>query len=189
MGASSEITNRNYLSPTGFKFSLQRSPGTAFFATEAGIPDIELGIAQQPSYLKDIPVPGDTIQYGDLTLKFLVDEALKNYMEIHNWIEGLGYPRDLAELARLDRSGINFGNFRNEGENIYSDGTLQILTNNLIPNFQIFFSEMFPYYLSTLTFDATVTDVQYFTAEVRFKYMIYTIQDLNGDPLYAYKPR
>jgi len=187
MGASSEITNRNYLSPTGFKFTLQRCPGASFFATEASIPDMELGVALQTTYLKDIPVPGDKIEYGDLTLKFLIDEDLKNYMEIHNWIEGLGYPRSLNELAKLDKQALNYGIYRNDGEKIYSDGTLQILTNNLVPNFQVFFRELFPYYLSTLTFDATVTDVQYMTAEVRFKYMIYTIQDLNGDPLYAYK--
>ena len=72
MGASSEITNRNYLSPTGFKFSLQRSPGPAFFATEASLPDIELGVALQTSYLKDIPVPGDKIEYGDLISSFLL---------------------------------------------------------------------------------------------------------------------
>ena len=94
----------------------------------------------------------------------------------------------MDELAKLDKQAINYGIYRNDGEKIYSDGTLQVLTNNLVPNFQVFFRELFPYYLSTLTFDATVTDVQYMTAEVRFKYMIYTIQDLNGDPLYAYKP-
>ena len=73
------------------------------------------------------------------------------------------------------------------GENIYSDATLQILSNNLVPKFQVFFNDVFPYSLSTLTFDASVTDVQYMTADVEFKYMIYSIQDLNGDSLYAYK--
>ena len=86
-------------------------------------------------------------------------------MEIHNWIEGLGYPEALPQLSKLERQAINYGIFKNDGEKIYSDGTLQVLTNNLVPNFQIFFREMFPYYLSTVTFDASVTDVQYMTAE------------------------
>ena len=83
------IDNRNFLAPTGFKFSLKRSPGVAFFCNQANIPSLDLGIATQPTYLKDIDVPGDKIQFGDLTLRFLVDEDLVNYMEIQNWIRGL----------------------------------------------------------------------------------------------------
>ena len=66
------ILNRNFLSPTGFKFALKRSPGVAFFCNQANIPSLDLGIAVQPSYLKDVDVPGDKIQFGDLTLRFLV---------------------------------------------------------------------------------------------------------------------
>ena len=78
------IENRNFLSPVGFKFALKRSPAVAFFCNEANIPSLDLGIAEQPTYLKDVPLPGDTIQFGDLSLRFLVDEDLTNYMEIQN---------------------------------------------------------------------------------------------------------
>ena len=40
-----------------------------------------------------------------------------------------------------------------------------------------------PYSLSTITFDATDTDIEYFTADVSFKYTIYTITDLENKPL------
>ena len=100
------IDNRNFLAPTGFKFSLKRSPGVAFFCNQANIPSLDLGIATQPSYLKDIDVPGDKIQFGDLTLRFLVDEDLVNYMEIQNWIRGLGYPETLQEFDRLEKEAV-----------------------------------------------------------------------------------
>ena len=109
------IENRNFLSPVGFKFGLKRSPAVAFFCNEANIPSIDLGIAEQPSYLKNIPVPGDKIQFGDLSLRFLVDEDLKNFMEVQNWMRGLGYPESLAEFADLDESGQladAFGKFK-----------------------------------------------------------------------------
>ena len=101
------IDNRNFLAPTGFKFSLKRSPGVAFFCNQANIPSLDLGIASQPSYLKDIDVPGDKIQFGDLTLRFLVDEDLVNYMEIQNWIRGLGYPESLQEFNdKLEKEAV-----------------------------------------------------------------------------------
>ncbi len=177
------IQNRNFLSPTGFKFALKRSPAAAFFCNQANIPSLDLGVAQQTSYLKDIDIPGDKIVFGDLTLRFLVDEDLFNYMEIQNWIRGLGYPEKLSQLKDLSEDGKIKSRFGQSGENIYSDATLQILSNSLIPKFQIMFKDVFPYSLSTITFDATDTDIEYFTADVSFKYTIYDMQDMAGNTL------
>jgi len=183
-GRPSQIENRNFLSPTGFKFILKRSPKVAFFCNQANIPDITLGIANQPTYLRDIPIPGDKIQFGDLNLRFLVDENLENYMELQRWMRGLGYPESVQEFRDLEASGKESGIIAPEkGQNIYSDATLQILNSNLIAKFQVFFRDVFPYSLSTVTFDATQTDVQYFTADVSFKYTMYNMTDLSGNPL------
>ena len=179
------IENRNFLAPVGFKFALKRSPKVAFFCNEANIPSMDLGVAVQPSYLKDIPTPGDKIQFGDLNLRFLVDEDLVNYMEIQNWIRGLGYPEKIKEFNDLEKTAV-LGvetKFGQSGDDIYSDATLQILSSNLVPQFQVIFSDCFPYSLSTVTFDATDTDIEYFTADVAFKYTIYRITDLENKNL------
>ena len=184
MARASQIDNRNFLSPTGFKFTLTRFPKVSFFCNEANIPDLTLGIANQPTYLKDIDIPGDKIVFGDLNLRFLVDESLENFNTIQNWIRGLGYPEKLEQFAELNNSQAYGGaRYTQRGLNIYSDATLQILTSSQLPNFQVQFKDLFPYTLSTLTFDATQTDVQYFTADVSFKYTIYNITDLSGNPL------
>ena len=177
------LTNRNFLSPVGFKFSLKRAPGVAFFCNQANIPSMDLGIAEQPSYLRNIPVPGDKIQFGDLTLRFLVDEDLVNYMELQKWIRGLGFPESMDEFRKLEGEAVLPGNFGNAGDDIYSDGTLQILSSNLVPSFQVVFNDLFPYTLSTITFDATDADIEYFTADVSFKYTIYNLTDMENNLL------
>ncbi len=177
------IDNRNFLSPVGFKFSLKRAPGVAFFCNQANIPSLDLGIAEQPTWLKNIDVPGDKIQFGDLTLRFLVDEDLVNYMELQRWIRGLGYPESMDEFRKLEGEATLPGNFGNAGDDIYSDGTLQILSSNLVPAFQVVFTDLFPYTLSTVTFDATDTDIEYFTADVSFKYTIYNLTDMENKAL------
>ena len=177
------IGNRNFLSPIGFKFSLKRSPGVAYFCNEANIPDMSLSVAEQPTYLRDIPLPGDKIDFGDLNLRFMVDEDLTNYMEIQNWIRGLGYPQSIKEYQDLEKKAYIKQTFGKRRQDIYSDGTLQILSNNLVPKFQVIFDDLFPYSLSTVTFDATDTDIEYFTAEVSFKYTLYTLTNLEGTPL------
>ena len=176
------IDNRNFLSPTGFKFGLKRSPGVAFFCNQENIPSLDLGVAEQPSYLKDIPLPGDKMQFGDLNLRFLVDEDLVNFMEIQNWMRGLGFPESLAEFNDLKNEAI-LGPMGKSTEDVYSDGTLQILSSNLVPKFQVVFNDLFPYSLSTVTFDATDTDIEYFTSDGSFKYTLYQITDLSNNPL------
>ena len=42
---------------------------------------------------------------------------------------------------------------------------------------------MFPTSLSTLEFNAGETDIEYFTANVTFKYTLYTITDVSGTTL------
>ena len=87
-----QINNRNFLSPVGFKFTLSKDPKISFFCNSARIPEISLGSAIQPVYLKDMDIPGDKLTYGDFSLRFLVDENMENYMSVHNWLTGLGYP-------------------------------------------------------------------------------------------------
>ena len=67
---ANQISNRNFLSPVGFKFLISKIPKADFFANQANIPGIDLGNAIQPTYLKDIPVPGDKLTYGDFSLRF-----------------------------------------------------------------------------------------------------------------------
>ena len=169
------LSNRNFLAPTGFKFTLKRSPAAAFFCNQANIPSMDLGVATQPTYLRDIPTPGDKIEFGDLSIRFLVDEDLVNYMELQKWIRGLGFPDSLKDFADLEKEAVIKPRFANRGDNIYSDGTLQILSSNLVAKFNVNFKDLFPVSLSTITFDATDTDVEYFTAEATFKYTIYNI--------------
>ena len=178
-----QIKNRNFLAPTGFKLVVNRSPKVAFFSNAANLPGITLGEAIQPTYLKDIPTPGDKIVFDDFTIRFLVDEDLKNYMEIQNWIRGLGYPETLQEIYDLQDEERDIDNRDRQAMDIYSDGTLTVLgsSNNAI--FKVQFSDLWPYSLTTLQFDATDTDVNFFTADVSFKYTIYNITDISGNDL------
>ena len=178
---SSPISNRNFLSPTGFLFKINRSPKVSYFCNSANIPSLDLGLSTQPTYLKDIPIPGDKLQFGDLSIEFLVDEDLGNYMEIQKWMRGLGYPDNIKEYKDLKNQKVLPDN-SNRGS-VYSDAVLQVLTSNNITNFQINFKDIFPTSLSTLVYNADETDVNYFRASVNFAYLIYNITDVRGNSL------
>ena len=166
-----QISNRNFLSTSGFKFSLSRAPKVDFFSQSANIPGINLGAAIQPTYLKDIPIPGDKLVFDDFQLRFNIDENLENYTIVQNWMRGLGYPESVYEYMDWMLSDPNNPN---QDPNV-SDGTLIIFNSNFQPSTLVKFQGMFPVSLSDIEFDATQTDVQYATASVTFKYVLYKI--------------
>ena len=179
-----QIANRNYMSPLGFKLILTKTPKVDFLCQSANIPQISMGTAIQPTYLKDIPVPGDKVLYDDLSVRFLVDEKMENYLAIHKWITGLGYPDSLGQFSQLRKDDISTDRMcGDDGDPLYfqySDATLQVLNSNYKPSVLINFKDAFPVSLSTLEFDVTTRDYNFFTASVTFKYTIFNITDPNG---------
>ena len=185
-----QIANRNYMSPVGFKLILTKTPKVDFLCQSANIPQISMGTAIQPSYLKDIPVPGDKVLYDDLSVRFLVDEKMENYLAIYKWITGLGYPENLGQYNQLKKDDIRTDASATDDADPryfeFSDATLQILNSNYRPSVLVNFKDAFPTSLSTLDFDVTTRDYNYFTAEVSFKYTIFNITDPSGNRLDNY---
>ena len=68
-------------------------------------------------------------------------------------------------------------------EDIYTRGELHIVTSSYNPAFVVDFQQLFPVALTNLQFDATITDVEYITAEVTFKHQQFFIRDKNLQPL------
>ena len=166
-----QIGNRNYLSGIGFKFNLAKYPKVDFFSNSARIPELSLAITNQPTYLKDIDIPGEKLTYGDFTLRFLVDENMENYISVYNWLKGLGFPETAQEYKDLttDKDG------QRDNKEAFCDGTLRILNSNYREVAKVKFTDLFPISLTSLDFDATNTDIQFFTAEATFKYTIYNL--------------
>ena len=121
-----QIQNRNFLSGVAFKFNLAKFPKVDFFSNSAIIPVLNLELAQQASYLKNIAVPGERLTYGDFTLRFLVDENMENYLSVYNWLTGLGFPETTNEFAEIikDKDG------QRDPKEAFCDGTLRILNSN-----------------------------------------------------------
>ena len=170
-----QINNRNFLSGIGFKFNLGKYPKVDFFCNTARIPEITLDTTVQPTYLKDIDIPGEKLSYGDLTIQFLVDENMENYRIVHNWITGLGFPETTQQFKDLISTNQFDVTQPPDLKEQFADGTLRILNSNFNEVAKVKFLDMFPVSLSSLDFDATSTDVNYFTAQATFKYTVYQL--------------
>ena len=177
-----EVSNRNFLSLVGFKFLLERCPKVDFFCNQANIPDLSLGTAIQTNYLRDIPVPGDKLMYGDLNLSFMVDEEMENYLQLYQWITALGFPESIGQFAELKSQG-NLLPEKSDNDDFHerSDATLMILNSNFNASVKVKFRDLFPVSLTGVPFTADVTDINYIMATASFKYTIFNVESLTGD--------
>ena len=73
----------DYASPTQFKFGIHQLPKVEFFSTAASIPSITLSDISVPTPFKSIPMMGDQLTYANLSVTFMVDEYLENFLSIH----------------------------------------------------------------------------------------------------------
>ena len=139
--------------------------GVDFFCQRANVPDISVPFTEVPTRFRQFPiVAGGGVTYGDLNVTFIVDEDLINWKSIWNWIRTNGVseqhmPTDTPET---------------------SSGSLAIYTSAYNMNHVVQFENMFPISLTEMSFDATNSDIEYFTATVTFKYTGYTIVDAIG---------
>jgi len=178
---SNQPTNKSFLSPLGFKFTIKKTPHINYFVQTCSMPSVTLGRVDVPSPFVKIPYAGDHIEFGEFTLTYKVDEDLKNYLEIYNWIVGLGFPDNFDQYKNVEirRNGKNTGSVdRLSGAGPYSDGTLVILSSAMNPIHEVVFEDMYPVSISELEFTTTDADVNYLTSTVSFAYRKFTINTL-----------
>ena len=167
---------------------INQLPKVQFFTTGANVPAISLGELIIPTPYKDIPLIGDKVTFENLSVSFIVDEYLENYTELHNWLIGIGFPKNRTQFSTFRSSTSNTSSGGTGGNTdigkvgnpvadkpFYSDATLSILSNKNNPIVEVRFSDMFPVSLSGLDYNQQSTDVEYLTATVDFRYKLYEI--------------
>ena len=166
--------NYNLLAPVSFKFQIRKVPTVTYFCQTANIPGVSLGEVTRATPFVDIAVPGDKVSYDDLSIAFLVDEDMANYIEMVDWIKNLGNTSDPKN---------QYGKFKNitdsgfaEKDVKVSDCSLTILTNNMNANKDIVFFDCWPTSLSELSLETVADSIEPMQATATFKYRDFEIK-------------
>ena len=159
---STQPSNPSFLSPLGFKLQIKKLPTVNYFIQSVNIPSVSLGTADAETPFVKIPFPGTKLTFGNLQVTFKVDEDMKNYMEIYDWLKGVGFPDNFAQYTNVAGAALA------SGDGVYSDISLIVMTSAMNPNMEVTFFDCFPVDLSELNFDSTSADVEYITATVSF---------------------
>lgn len=159
---TNQPTNQSFLSPLGFKLQIKKTPTLNYFVQKVTIPSVSLGTADVDTPFTKIPFPGTRLTFGNLQVTFKVDEDMKNYLEIFDWMKSMGFPDNFEQYAGIASKSIQ------SGDGIFSDITLLTLSSAMNPNMELTFFDCFPVDLSSMDMDSTLPDVDYLTATVTF---------------------
>ena len=159
--------NLNFLSQIGFKFEIARAPNFNYFIQKVFFPGVTLPTVFKPNPFVRDTVPGDQITYDSLTIEFKLDEDLRGYFELYDWITALGKPESFAQSAAI------YNRPKYDKNSVYSEGSLIILNNKMMPNVQINFYDMVPQRLSGFTLQTDANDVNYISASLELNYLLY----------------
>ena len=185
----------DYASPTQFRFGIHQLPKVEFFAVSATIPAIALSDVLVPTPFKSIPMMGDQLTFDNLTVSFIVDEHLENYLSIHEWMTAIGFPKNRKQFSEFKTNISNtpstarsaaststdIGDVKSASPNnaLFSDATLTILSNKNNPIVNVFFRDLYPVAMTALDYNQQATDVEYITASIDFAYQIYEIEAIS----------
>ena len=158
-------TNLNQLNVVSFDVSFSRLPSVQYFCQRISLPTIVLGETNEPSPFLNLPLEGDTLTFEALSLSFIVDEDLQNYISVYNWLTALGFPRDYKQFAILEEPAA-----ASKTLSKYSDLTIVLHTNKSNPNYRVKFTDCFPTSLSSIQFDATPTGMDPIVVDATYQF-------------------
>jgi hypothetical protein len=157
---STLLDQTTFVSPAGFRLVIDslKYPNAQFNIQTASIPEIAVDATTFQTPQRTIEIPGDKVRYENFETTFLVDEDLVNYTEIHDWILGMAIEPDTPNINKT------------------RDMSLLVLNSHNNISREIKFIDAYPTSLSTLDFDAKVTDIEYLVASVSFNYSYFKVQ-------------
>ena len=170
-------TNKDLLQSTKYRLTFTRLPGVTFFCQVINLPGLSTGEAMYPTPFIDLYTPGDKLSYDLLNVTFLLDEDLRDWEQLHDWIRGMTFPKEFKEYVDLKRlSATAAQRAANKLPPQYTDASLTIYTNKNNPNIRINFKDLFPTSLTGIMFNAADTADNILTADATFRFSYYDIE-------------
>jgi len=169
-------TNPNYLHSNKFLLTFSRMPNMQYFCQSLSVPGISMSEAIQTTPFIDIYAPGEKAIYDLLNITFIVDEELKGWLEVHDWIRAMTFPTEFEEYRKLSQ--LNKFVTKQSSNPQYSDGSITLLGTSNTPYFRFNFHDLFPTSVSTFILNSSDSPENIITADATFRYSYYDIEKL-----------
>lgn len=157
--------NQNFLQPTGYKISIDRKnyPNLEFFLQSIVHPAVSVAQTEVPYKRTAIHMPGDKILYDEVTFEMLLDEDMKAYKEMYNWLE------------RLVEEDVQSPSNRSGKAPSYADITLSMLSSHSNTTNKFIYRDCIPTNIGSVNLSSATTDVAFLAIPVSFSFSYFDI--------------
>ena len=153
MALNDQVKNINPISEVQFKFDHIDFPPTTFFVQTVNLPGVAFDASPIGRPMRtDVNIMAGSVSYEPLEVGFIVDEYLKNWLELFNWITG--------------------------PQPHYTQAVLTLLSSSMNPTLEVHFEYVFPTTLTEIAFDSTISEPTSLISTVTLNYSKYTIKNL-----------
>ena len=170
-------TNPNPLIGNKFSLNFSRLPNMQFFCQQVAVPGISLSEAIITNPFVDFYAPGEKAIYDLLNVTFIIDEELKGWREIHDWIRAMTFPEKFEEYRDLPKLN-KYASAAEQKFPQFSDASLTILSSSNVPKYKFKFYNVFPTTISTFIMNTQDTPDNILTADATFRYTYYDIESI-----------
>lgn len=168
-------SNPNLLHPNKFILSFDRLPNMQYFCQGVSVPGLSLSEVPRNTPFIDVFSPGEKLIYDLLNVTFYVDEELKSWKEIHDWIRAMTFPTEFEEYVRLGKLSRGYAT---PDKPQFSDASLTLLSSSNTPYYRFKFVDCFPITLTSFVVSSTDTPESVITSDVTFRFAYYNIEKL-----------
>lgn len=167
----------NYLATNYFKLEITRLPLLTYYCQSVNLPSLSLSPAEQgTSTGTTVKWVGGRYTWEELNVSFLVDEDMKNWMEVFDWMEEIAIMTDVKNTMNSNIPGRPGGQITD----YFSNAQLAITNSSYKPKLLVNLVDIFPISISGIPFNSLSTDNDPVVATATFAYTYYNINRLTN---------
>ena len=152
----------NTLYGNHYRFSIERLPDLTFFVQSVSSPSVSGSAQTQETPFTFAHHPTSRLNYGDISVTYLVDASFKTYFSLYYWMKGYGFPHDFDEVKRFRAKQLTNNRVSVRARPVDLEKTtasISILTPDTASIVAVInIEEVFPINLSSLDFTSTDSD-------------------------------
>ena len=166
----------SYVAPQNFYMIFDKLPQITFNAQTINIPTISVGESDIPNRFNagTTAIPGDSMDYGQLDVQFLIEKSFRNYRSCLRWLKSLANPESHEQFVEW----VDEHKYQSRGDfsKLMSDCSVfgTDSANNILAEWK--FKNAFPVSVDSPDFDATATDVEFLVSTMSLRYTYFTFE-------------
>jgi hypothetical protein len=126
------------------------------------LPTIILGQTEQPTSIRKIWLPGDSLEFEDINLQFMLQESMENWIAVMDWVYRLRDPDEIKYERELCDLGVDI---------------LDAKYNTVV---ECTFIDIFPFTMSDVPLTTQIEDVEVSRFDVSFKINGFTYKSVSN---------